>query len=277
MTPLHETAASPFDKHQEIINRTAGVEVLATNELNIGSLKIDTIDDMSIVPMGNRVGLEADFSNIDSLDAATPANFDAFMQKVATDEEYAAIRKKIAMLTPEQQRLELQVFFSTGLAIEFFGSNEKRQYTEEEVTEQKRQRDQTYTEDYAVDPTRDDSLRIKPLSVAGSNAMCTEYAVFVKEALRRLGTELSYFAAEKQGWPDQPSFYHSFLVSEDGKTLVDPLDTAQFYARGLPYGVFTLPGSFYESNEPVTATESWSGKTRQYALQRIHVPAIEQA
>lgn len=257
---LQEIDATPFDKLHDIISRTVDVELLATNEKNIGSLKIDTINDMSVVPMGNRIGVEADFSNIYSLESATLKNFYTFMQKAITAPEYEKLRSKIAKLSPEQQELELRVLFSVGLAVEYFGKyKEDVRYTEEEVAEKKLQRDQTYdSARYMIDPSREDSLKIKPLSKTGSEAICTEYAVFVKEALHKLGTDFSYVAAEKQGWIDMPSFYHSFLVSADGKTVVDPLETVAHYETGLSYGVYVLPESLYGSSKPVEATGSWS-------------------
>ncbi len=271
---LQEIATTPFNKHQEIVGRTVDVEVLATNGNNLGSLKIDTIDDMSVLPMGSRVGLEADFHNIDSLESATPEHFDAFKQKIAAAPEYEKMRGKLIRLTPEQQELELQVFFAAGLAVGYFGRyKESGHYTEEEVAEKKLQRDQTYDlEKYTLDPSREDSLTIKPLSKAGNEAMCTEYAVFVKEVLHRLGTDLCYVAAEKQHWSDMPSFYHSFLVSADGKTVIDPLETAAHYETRLSYGVYTLPESFYVSGEPVEGTGSWNSSTNVYSLSHIEVP-----
>jgi hypothetical protein len=274
---LQETVANPFNLHQEIVNRTVDVEVLAKSDRNIGSLKIDTIDDMAVVPMGNRVGIEADFNNIDTLETATSRNFEAFKQKIATSIDYEKLRNRLIRLTPEQQELELQVFFATGLAVEYFCRDDNGRFTDEEVAEKKMRRDQTYLDNYTIDTSREDSLSIKPLSEAGKDAMCTEYALFVKEALRRLGTKFSYVAAEKQGWPDQPSFYHSFLVSADGKTLVDPLDTAQFFSRGLSYGVNELSESFYESKEPVVATGSWNNNTKIYSLTHVEAPVNQVA
>jgi hypothetical protein len=276
---LQETVADPFTKHQDVIDRTVDVEVLTTNDNNLGSLRIDTIYDMSVLPMGNRVGLEADFRNIDSLKRATLEHFDAFKQKIATAPEHEKLRDKLARLTPEQHELELQVFFATGLAVEYFGKyKEDGHYTEEEVAEKKIRRDQTYDlKKYMIDPLREDSLKIKPLSEAGDEAMCTEYAVFVKEALHRLGTDFSYVAAEKQHWSDMPSFYHSFLVSADGKTVIDPLETGAHYGTGLSYGVYTLQESFYDSDKPVAATGSWNSSTNVYSLSRIEVPAAQAA
>jgi len=273
----HETVNSPFNKHQEIVGKTVDVEVLAINESNIGSIKVDYIGDMSVVPMASRVGIEADFHNIESLASATPENFNSFKQKVATAPEYDPLRETLTRLSPEQQELELMVFFAAGLAVEYFGKDDSGSYTAEEVTEMKLQRDRTYLESYAIDASRKDSLKVKPLSAAGKDAMCTEYAIFVKEALRRLGKDFSYIAAEKQGWPDDPSFYHSFLVSPDGKTLIDPLDTAQYFHKGLSFGVYTLPESLFESTKPIVATESWTGNTRAYALSHIEVPPARAA
>lgn len=221
--------------------------------------------------MGERVGIEADFTNIATLHKATPENFNDFRERIAEAPEYEELRNRLMRLGPVQQKLELQVLFAVGLAIEYFGSESVGYPDDKQACQQKMQRDKTY-HDYAIDPLRYDSLRIKPLSEAGRSALCTEYAIFVKEALRRLGISLSYVAAEKQVWSDDSSFYHSFLVSADGKTIIDPLDTVQAYPTGLSHGVLTVSESFYSSKGPVTATESWSNAQRTYSLHHIEAP-----
>ncbi len=254
--------------HADVVARTVDVEVLARSESRLGALKIDSIDDGQIVPMGTLVGLEADFENIDALSMVTPENFNSFQDVVGSEPKFERFRAKLTGMTPEQQGLELQLYFVTGLALDYFGREKLGSMDAATVEERKTQRDTTYG-DYALDQSRKDSLEIKPLSKTGPEALCTEYAVFTKEALRRLGTNLSYVAADKQYWNDDPSFYHSFLVSVDGKIIVDPLDTAQYYAKNLPWGVRELTDSLYDSHTPLEAKEVWGDRTTTYSLNPI--------
>ncbi len=260
---------SAFQLHQDVVARTVETTQLSTSEKNLGGLKIDFIDDMSVVPMGNRVGLEADFHNIPTLSRVRPEAFDLFKKEVNQDPTFERFRAKLAALSPEAQELELKLRFATGKAIEYFGRENKVEDAssmDADVVEAKKaQRDKTYS-NYALDPIRDDSLRVKPLSEVGNEAMCTEYAIFVKEALLQLGVDYSYVAAEKRVWNDEPSFYHSFLVSKDGRTVIDPLDAAQYFSKGLPRGVLALPESLYESNAPLVGSESWDGRQATYSL-----------
>ncbi|MDB5183285.1 MAG: hypothetical protein JWO47_1069 [Candidatus Saccharibacteria bacterium] len=263
---------SAFQLHQDVVARTVDTTQLSMSDKNLGGLRIDSIDDTSIVPMGDRIGLEADFHNISTLSELTPEAFDLFKKEIDQDPAFERFKTKLTMLNPEAQELELKLRFATGKAIEYFGRENKVEDASnmdaDAVEAKKAERDATYSS-YALDPTREDSLQVKPLSEVGNEAKCTEYAVFVKEALRHLGVDYSYVAAEKRFWNDEPSFYHSFLVSKDGKTVIDPLDAAQYFSKGLPRGVLALPQSLYESVTPLVGSESWSGRQSTYSLAKL--------
>jgi hypothetical protein len=269
---------SAFQLHQDVVARTVETTQLSASETNLGGLRIDSINDMSVVPMGDRTGLETDFHNISTLSEVKPETFDLFKKEVDQDPAFERFRAKLATLSPEAHELELKLRFATGKAIEYFGRENKvedaRNMDADVVEARKAQRDATYSS-YALDPTRDDSLRVKPLSEVGNEAKCTEYTVFVKEALERLGVDYSYVAAEKRIWNDEPTFYHSFLVSQDGKTVIDPLDAAQYFLKGLPRGVLALPESLYESNKPLVGAESWSGREATYSLTKLPVSEVK--
>lgn len=260
-----EAATAESEQDEEIGSRLAEVEILATNTDNIGSLKIDTIEDMSVVPMGDQVGIEADFRNIPALDRATSKNLELFKQEVISSPRYERLRDKLSRLDAEQQELELQLLFATGLAATYFGEFDNAS----DEAAKKLQRDRTYL-DHPKDHYQDGkAYGVKSLSMVGSEALCTEYSIFVKEALHRLGTDYSYIAAEKQVWSDEPSFYHSFLISPDGKTVLDPLETAQYYSKNLAYGVYTLQEPLHNSRQPVEARDALTGQVRHYSLRRI--------
>ena len=269
---MSEVSSSPFNQHQEALNRVPDVEVLAKSERNIGSLRVDTIEDGAILPMDTRVGLEADFDNIDALNIVTPQAFEEFKGDVNASPDFEKFRQRIEHLSPSERELELKVFFIAGLAARYFGGDAEDSGfpSEEEKDEKKAQRDKTFDE-YPIDGNREDTLFVKPLSESGEDAVCTEYSVFAKEALQRLGEDFSYVAAEKRQWPDLPSFYHSFLVSQDGKIIIDPLEAAQTFPKSIPYGISTLTESFYKSTQPVVPTRIWGNSTMTYSL--THIPA----
>ncbi|MCA9343157.1 hypothetical protein KC950_04070 [Candidatus Saccharibacteria bacterium] len=260
---------TPFNEHQHILNRTADVELLADSDSNVGSIMIDYVYDGQIIPMSDSIGLEADFINIDALAWATPENYQKFKNKTLLSPEMDRFRDKISELTDEQKDLELKVYFIAGLALEYFGKRTGRGiFTQEEVAQHKTNRDTTYY-DYAIDDTRKDTMQIKPLSEAGKSALCTEYSVFMKEALHRLDSDFAYIAVEKKPTHEKESFYHSFLVSQDGKIIVDPIDAVQFHTRGLPFGVFSSRESLLETTEPVIATQNWGTRQTTYSLSHI--------
>jgi len=261
---LNQIDSSPWYEHQNALLKTPDIIELGDSSRGLGSLRIDIIEPGSAVPLGDKIAIEADFQNIDTLDEISQDSIAAFKIQIQTAPEYEKFRQRISTLTDEDQSLAIELYFATSKALKYFGQEVTDKTSDK--NHNKKQRDKTY-DDYSMNPDRLDGLKIKPLSECGGNALCTEYSIFVLEAMRRMGREdLVYVAAEKQVWNDEPSFYHSFLTTKDGLTIIDPLETAQYFDYKLPYGIQRAQTSLFESNEAVKADGVWGNPSRKYSL-----------
>ena len=114
--PTHELLSVPI-----ILEKTVDANRLSESSRPLGSFSVEVIPDGSILPMNEKVGLLADFENINTLERSTPSNFNAFKDKIAQDPTYEKFRDWQSKMSGSEGELAAALYFTTGLAKEYFG------------------------------------------------------------------------------------------------------------------------------------------------------------
>ena len=227
---------------------------------NLYDFRVRDLGNNDVLPMTELIGMTADFENIPELGEVTEATFEEYLHSFLNNEINEGFVSKLDGMSKERVREVLAFRYVMLQSVKAFGVPEVDQSV----------RDASF-ENYRIDPERRDSLQIKPLSATPKGeAFCTEYALFAKEGLAKLGVEVDYVTGHRQLWPDQDSVFHSFLVDQSGTLVLDPLDAAKSINTNLPFGVMISDTSYNDSD--VRAKSIVNGNSMSYA----HNPIVAQ-
>jgi hypothetical protein len=220
----------PSRQHEEVARKVTETEqITPPNSTDLGAFVVKRLESGAFIPLGERRAIEADFSRVDILKEPLEDQFEEFKARLAADPEKAELNEAL-----KAQPVELQETFRAAL----FSAEMTRQFFQGAFDlSSKERRDKLGWLD--LDPTREDSYKIKKLSETADDGVCVEYSLLAGEIMKRLGQEVYYTVGYKKFWRDDEPFYHAFLTTSDTHILIDPYSVAQSYEEVKPLGLLT--------------------------------------
>jgi hypothetical protein len=253
----------PHRNHEEILAKVAETEeITAPTERDLGSFVVRQLKDGEYVPLGAQHVVEVDFSRIDILDGPLEEQFDEFKQRLAADPEKAKLNEALAVQSAELQETFRAALFSAEMSRKFFrGAFD---------LSTKDRRDALGWLD--LDPSREDSYKVKKLSETVDDGVCAEYSLLTGEIMKRLGQEVDYTVGYKKFWRDDEPFYHAFLMTDDSRVLIDVYGVAESYRENKPQGLLVNEeGGILQHPDGFVVYKDIFGRTNLYSATREHV------
>lgn len=220
-------------EHSYIAARVPESTILSEHEAatHLGSYMLHAIQTGDFIPVNATKAFEADFDNIEALDArAVKEGYATFANQLATDNDKLELRDVLQQLPERQKELFTAAVYATEAARNFF--------TNKEVNREARDKHGWLP----LDPERQDSYALKKLSETSDAGLCVEYSLFVGKVMQELGQQVDYTVGYRQQWPDEEGIYHAMLTADNGKILIDPLLIAQTQRAPVPFGLYQAQG-----------------------------------